>query len=428
MHKMVAWAFHNGLDVALRRGITARTAQLPVALMHGRQAWCSANGPSSPSEWERDVLRLERAVLQQSNSRYEVQGEYTIPPTATIPRTAASLALAAPATASAASGLGLAAPTQPSPAETDWNIASGRWRVQVCHNLNPKPVYGSRTPEHLPPMKTHPKVIGPGRPVNRSWLAGSRTPVHAGVLPSIMCATQGRHLTTVAAVCRQVNVPEAHMEEILPAARLLSQATAVTPSDYEHAKAVFLRHVQSAGAAAENLSKQAWKKRKMKKKGQKLCWALCLLRAVSRRIGQATPHDASWAVRQGRLCAQQSSGLAAPAVPASAADPGLDPLAPLQVEELTKALAYPELGEDEVADGAEKGSKPAGKGSLPSSAAGGASGGGRGGLRGLQDVRGEWQGAVQVSAGAYHDRVTAAWRQACWTGVSQGHWWASCVV
>ena len=64
-------------------------------------------------------------------------------------------------------------------------------------------------------------------------------------------------MTIVAAACRQVNVPEAHMEEILPAARLLSQATAVTPSDYEHAKAVFLRHVQSAGAAAENLSKQA---------------------------------------------------------------------------------------------------------------------------------------------------------------------------
>ena len=48
------------------------------------------------------------------------------------------------------------------------------------------------------------------------------------------------------------------MEEILPAARLLSQATAVTPSDYEHAKAVFLEHVQSAGAAAENLRKQAF--------------------------------------------------------------------------------------------------------------------------------------------------------------------------
>lgn len=54
----------------------------------------------------------------------------------------------------------------------------------------------------------------------------------------------------------QVSVPEAHMEEILPAARLLSQATAVTPSDYERAKAVFLEHVKTLGAAAEQLSKQ----------------------------------------------------------------------------------------------------------------------------------------------------------------------------
>lgn len=46
------------------------------------------------------------------------------------------------------------------------------------------------------------------------------------------------------------------MEEILPAARLLSQATAVTPSDYERAKAEFLEHVKEAGAAAEQLSKQ----------------------------------------------------------------------------------------------------------------------------------------------------------------------------
>lgn len=46
------------------------------------------------------------------------------------------------------------------------------------------------------------------------------------------------------------------MEEILPAARLLSQATAVTPSDYERAKAVFLEHVKTLGAAAEQLSKQ----------------------------------------------------------------------------------------------------------------------------------------------------------------------------
>ncbi len=87
---------------------------------------------SGAFRWERDVLRLERAVLQQSHSRYEVQGEYTIPPTATIPRTAASLALAAPATPGGAGEAGQVAPAaQPSPAKADWNAATGRWRLQV---------------------------------------------------------------------------------------------------------------------------------------------------------------------------------------------------------------------------------------------------------------------------------------------------------
>ena len=96
-------------------------------------------------------------MLQQSHSRYEVQGEYTIPPTATIPRTAASLALAAPATASAAGGgSGTAAPTQPSPAEAEWNIASGRWRVQVspAAQTHPHLAYSSCLRlEHLPSPK-----------------------------------------------------------------------------------------------------------------------------------------------------------------------------------------------------------------------------------------------------------------------------------
>ena len=77
------------------------------------------------------MLRLERAVLQQSHSRYEVQGEYTIPPTATLPRTAASLALAAPATPGAGGAGGAAPAEQPSPAKADWDAANGRWRLQV---------------------------------------------------------------------------------------------------------------------------------------------------------------------------------------------------------------------------------------------------------------------------------------------------------
>lgn len=54
----------------------------------------------------------------------------------------------------------------------------------------------------------------------------------------------------------QINVKEAHMEEILPAARLLSRATAVAPLDYERAKAAFLMHMQRAGVAAAELGAQ----------------------------------------------------------------------------------------------------------------------------------------------------------------------------
>lgn len=51
--------------------------------------------------------------------------------------------------------------------------------------------------------------------------------------------------------CVQVAVPQANMEEILPAARLLSRATAVTPSDYERAKTLFLTGLHNAGVQAQ---------------------------------------------------------------------------------------------------------------------------------------------------------------------------------
>ena len=49
----------------------------------------------------------------------------------------------------------------------------------------------------------------------------------------------------------QVNVPTANMEEILPAARLLSRATALSPTDYERAKGYFLSGVDASGMMAK---------------------------------------------------------------------------------------------------------------------------------------------------------------------------------
>jgi len=56
----------------------------------------------------------------------------------------------------------------------------------------------------------------------------------------------------------QVSVPTANMEEIIPAARLLSRATALTHSDYERAKSAFLTGMDASGLAAQvNTSQHA---------------------------------------------------------------------------------------------------------------------------------------------------------------------------
>ncbi|KAL0030394.1 hypothetical protein WJX79_000988 [Trebouxia sp. C0005] len=125
--------------------------------------------------WERDVIRLEKAVLQQRSSRYEVQGEYVIPPDTHIPDSAASMA------PMELMGSRSGAPLKPP--KSAFGQATGRWRLQVA-------------------------------------------------------------------------VPQADMEEILPAARLLSRATAVTPSDYDRAKTLFLAGLHDAGMQAQSLVHQ----------------------------------------------------------------------------------------------------------------------------------------------------------------------------
>jgi hypothetical protein len=54
----------------------------------------------------------------------------------------------------------------------------------------------------------------------------------------------------------QVSVPTADIEEILPAGRLLSRATAVAPVDYERAKSQFLEKLDSLRLTATDLTRQ----------------------------------------------------------------------------------------------------------------------------------------------------------------------------
>ncbi|KAL6785562.1 hypothetical protein ACKKBF_B00775 [Auxenochlorella protothecoides x Auxenochlorella symbiontica] len=121
--------------------------------------------------WERDIVQLERACLAQAASRYEVQGEYILPPGAALPRCAGDLL--ARRGGQGGTGAGAGAGASPAPR----GLAGGKWRVQV-------------------------------------------------------------------------NVPAADMQEILPAARVLQNATGLRPSDYERCKADFLAAMASSGLSA----------------------------------------------------------------------------------------------------------------------------------------------------------------------------------
>ena len=146
----------------------AQTGRGKVSLLAPRFSGLRGESLSGGFRWERDWVRLEKVVLQQQRSKYEVHGDYQVPSTVLLPTSAADLARQQAMAAGGPGGLAAAA---------------GRWRVQV-------------------------------------------------------------------------NVPGADMQEIMPAARLLQNATSMVPSDYERAKATFLAAVQKAGLHASELNTQ----------------------------------------------------------------------------------------------------------------------------------------------------------------------------
>ncbi|UPQ99883.1 chloroplast protein TIC236 [Chloropicon primus] len=117
--------------------------------------------------WEQDIIRLERAIIQQKRSRYELQGEYVLPTT----KDKATLDMATALSQMRNSNLSTISPR------------GGRWR----------------------------------------W---------------------------------QVSVPQAAIEEMLPAAQLLSRATSSYPIDYSNAKGIFLEGVKSLQITAQQIGKQ----------------------------------------------------------------------------------------------------------------------------------------------------------------------------
>ena len=158
----------------------SQTGRGKLALQAPRFSGLRGESLSGGFRWERDVVRLERVVLAQARSRYEVQGEYNVPPNMRIPASAADL------------------------------LANA----------------GARRQQRLPGQ------------------AGG-----SGGSGSLATAAGGRWRVAV-------SVPAADMQEVMPAARLLQNATSMVPSDYERAKAAFLEAVQRAGLRTGELKAQ----------------------------------------------------------------------------------------------------------------------------------------------------------------------------
>ena len=108
-------------EVSCSLNFQGQTGRGRLNLANPRYSGLRGDSLSGGFRWERDVVRLEKLVLQQRRSKYEVQGEYVVPPSVPLPTSAADLARRQAEQRKAAAD-GTAASSLPVP---------GRWRLRV---------------------------------------------------------------------------------------------------------------------------------------------------------------------------------------------------------------------------------------------------------------------------------------------------------
>ncbi|KAL4547159.1 hypothetical protein Ndes2526B_g07937 [Nannochloris sp. 'desiccata'] len=108
-------------EVSCSLNFQGQTGRGRLSLASPRYSGLRGDSLSGGFRWERDVVRLEKLVLQQRRSKYEVQGEYVVPPSIPLPTSAADLARRQAEQRKAAAD-GTAVNSLPVP---------GRWRLRV---------------------------------------------------------------------------------------------------------------------------------------------------------------------------------------------------------------------------------------------------------------------------------------------------------
>ena len=78
-------------EISCSLNFRTQTGRGKLNLLTPRYSGVSGESLNGGFRWEKDVVRLEKLVLQQKTSRYEVQGEYVIPTVTSIPHSTADL-------------------------------------------------------------------------------------------------------------------------------------------------------------------------------------------------------------------------------------------------------------------------------------------------------------------------------------------------
>lgn len=112
-------------EISCSLNFQSQTGRGRVSLAAPRYSGLRGDSLSGGFRWERDVVRLEKLVLQQRRSKYEVQGEYVVPPSVGLPTSAADLARRQAEQRIAAQG-------RDGPAGSASALpVAGRWRLRV---------------------------------------------------------------------------------------------------------------------------------------------------------------------------------------------------------------------------------------------------------------------------------------------------------
>ncbi|CAI7870869.1 unnamed protein product [Closterium sp. NIES-53] len=189
---------------AVRLNFAKRRGHGSLAVRRPRFSGMLCDALHAAFRWTGDVVTLERSVLEQANSRYEVQGEYVLP------------------------GM------------REWDRERDRDRTTSSYSA----------PAPTPDAAATAAAAASERGLDTEWSGGGRQRAMPGQLQAMM--------TSIGRWRLRLDVPHADVSEMLPGLRILSRSH--DPAVLLRSKELFLHGIEEVGFASHSLQHQLEKR------------------------------------------------------------------------------------------------------------------------------------------------------------------------